>query len=65
MEETANAVLKSNYADLDGHYFAKIAAKELGKPEKAEFHDWVEMGLLKCLRSSGDGKSAATAMKVI
>ncbi|HEV2992622.1 MAG TPA: DUF4919 domain-containing protein, partial [Candidatus Angelobacter sp.] len=40
-------------------------AKELGKPEKAEFHNWVEMGLLKSLRSSGDGKSAATAMKVI
>jgi hypothetical protein len=65
METAADAVLKSNYADLDGHFFAKIAAKELGKPEKAEFHNWVEMGLLKSLRSSGDGLSAATAMKVI
>ncbi len=65
MEEAADAVLKSNYADLDAHFFAKIAAKELGKPEKAEFHDWVETGLLKSLRSSGDGRSAATAIKVI
>lgn len=65
MAEAADAVLKSNYADLDGHFFAKVAAKELGKPEKAEFHNWVEMGLLKSLRSSGDGQSAATAMKVI
>ena len=65
MEEAADAVLKSNYADLDGHFFAKVAAKELGKPEKAEFHNWVEIGLLKSLRSSGDGQSAATAMKVI
>jgi len=65
METAADDVLRSNYADLDGHFFAKIAAKELGKPEKAEFHNWVEMGLLKSLRSSGDGQSAATAMKVI
>jgi len=65
MAEAADAVLKSNYADLDGHFFAKIAAKELGKPEQAEFHHWVETGLLKSLRSSGDGRSAATAMKVI
>ena len=65
MAEAADAVLKSNYADLDGHYFAKIAAKELGKPEQAEFHRWVEIGLLQSLRSSGDGQSPATAMKVI
>lgn len=65
MLDAANSVLKSNYADLDAHYFAKIAAKELGKPELAEFHNWVEMGLLKGLRSTGDGRSQATAMKVI
>jgi hypothetical protein len=65
MAEAADAVLKSNYADLDGHYFAKIAAKELGKPELAEFHRWVETGLLKSLSSSGDGNSPETAMKVI
>ncbi len=65
MAETADAVLNSNYADLDGQFFAKIAAKELGQPEKAELHDWVEMGLLKSLRSTGDGQSPATAMKVI
>jgi hypothetical protein len=65
MAEAADAVLKSNYADLDGHYFARIAAKELRKPELEEFHRWVEMGLLKSLRSSGDGQSPETAMKVI
>jgi hypothetical protein len=65
LEQAADAVLKSNYTDLDGHFFAKVAAKELGKPEKEEFHNWVEMGLLKSLYSSGDGKSAATALKVI
>jgi hypothetical protein len=65
MAEAADAVLKSNYADLDGHFFARVAAKELGKPELEEFHRWVEMGLLKSLRSSGDGKSPETAMKVI
>jgi hypothetical protein len=65
MAEAADAVLKSNYADLDGHFFAKVAAKELGKPELEEFHRWVELGLLKSLRGSGDGQSPETAMKVI
>jgi Domain of unknown function (DUF4919) len=65
MLDSANLVLKSNYADLDAHYFAKIAAKQVGKPELAEFHDWVEMGLLKALRSTGDGRTPETAMKVI
>lgn len=65
MGEAADAVLKSNYADLDAHYFAKIAAKQLGKPEQEEFHRWVELGLLQSLRASGDGQSPDTAMKVI
>ena len=65
MSEAADAVLKSNYGDLDAHYFAKIAAKEFAQTEKYELHHWIEMGLLKALRSTGDGRSAATAMKVI
>jgi len=65
MEEAAEAVLKSNYADLDAHFFARVAAKELGKPEQEEFHRWVEMGLLQSLRNTGDGKSPETAMEVI
>ena len=65
MAKAADAVLKSNYTDLEGHYFARIAAKQMGKPELEEFHHWVEMGLLKSLRSSGDGQSPITAMKVI
>jgi hypothetical protein len=65
MAKAADDVLKSNYTDLEGHYFARIAAKQMGKPELEEFHHWVEMGLLKSLRSSGDGQSPITAMKVI
>ena len=65
MAEVADAVLKSNYADLDAHYFASVAAKELGKPEQAEFHRWIGTGLFRSLRSTGDGQSPATAMKVI
>jgi len=65
MSVAAEAVLKTNYADMDGHYFAKIAAQQLGDPQGAEFHRWVEIGLLNALRSSGDGKSVDTAMKVI
>lgn len=65
MADAAEAVLKSNYADLDAHYFAKVAAKALGKPEQEEFHRRIELSLLKSLRSSGDGQTPETAMKVI
>ena len=65
MARAGDAVLESNYTDLEGHYFARIAAKQMGKPELEEFHHWVEMGLLQSLRSSGDGQSPITAMKVI
>jgi hypothetical protein len=63
--EVAAAVVKSNFTDLDGHALSYFAAKELGKPEEAEFHRWVLIGLLRSLQSTGDGQSPATAMKVI
>ena len=63
--EAADAVLASNYTDLDGHFFAKFAAAQLGKADRTEFHNWVEMGLLKSLRSNGNGRSPEAAMKVV
>ena len=65
MKNTSAIVLKGNFADLDAHYFAKIAARELGNEADADFHHWAEMGLLNALRATGDGRSAETAMKVI
>ena len=65
MEEAATQVLASNYADLDGHFFAKQAARELGRPEQVDFHDWVLRGLIASLRSSGDGETPETAVHVI
>jgi hypothetical protein len=65
MATAADVVIKSNFADLDAQYFAKIAAKELGKQADEDFHHWAEIGLLTALRASGDGRSPETAMKVI
>ena len=65
MAVAAEAVLKSNYTDLDGHFFAKQAARAQNKPELVEFHDFVLRGLLLSLRDSGDGTSPETAVKVI
>jgi hypothetical protein len=65
MADAAEAVLKSNYTDLDGHFFAKQAARAQNKPEQVEFHDFVLRGLLSSLRESGDGQSPETAVKVI
>ena len=65
MLSTAAIVLKSNFADLDAHYFAKIAAKQLGNEADADFHHWAEMGLLKALRATGDGRSAETDRKSV
>lgn len=65
MAEAAGAVLQSNYADLDGHFFAVQAARAQKKPEVVEFHDFVLRGLLRSLRASGDGETPDTAVKVI
>jgi hypothetical protein len=65
MAQAAEALLKSNYTDLDGHFFAKQAARAQSKSELVEFHDFVLRGLLRSLRDSGDGTSPDTAVKVI
>ena len=61
----AEAVLESNYVNIDAHFVALVANQEMGVMDKAEFHRTVFRGLLNSIRNSGDGKSLETAWVVI
>ena len=57
----AEAVLESDYVNIDAHFVALVANQEMGAMDKAEFHRTVFRGLINSIRSSGDGKSLETA----
>jgi hypothetical protein len=61
----AEVVLASEYVNMDGHFVAYAANKELGAADKAEFHRTVFRGLVNSIVHSGDGKSVETAWVVI
>jgi len=61
----AEKVLDSEYVNIDAHYVALAANREMGATEKAEFHRTVFRGLIDSIRNSGDGKSADKAWVVI
>jgi hypothetical protein len=61
----AEAVLESNYVNIDAHYVALAANREMGALDKAEFHRTVFRGLINSIRNSGDGKSMEKAWVVI
>ena len=61
----AEVVLESEYVNMDAHFVAYIANREMGAMDKAEFHRTVFRGLINSIRNSGDGKSPETAWVVI
>ncbi len=61
----AETVLESEYVNIDAHFVAYAANKELGAGDKAEFHLAVFRGLLNSIQSSGDGLKPETAGVVI
>ena len=61
----AETVLASNYVNIDAHFVAYVANREMGATDRAQFHHTVFLGLIDSIRSSGDGKSPATAWVVI
>ena len=61
----AEAVLESNYVNMDAHFVAFVANREMGALDKAQFHRTVFRGLIDSIRNSGDGKSMETAWVVI
>ena len=61
----AELVLAANFVDLNGHFVAFVANRELGRADRADFHRKVFDGLIKSVMSPGDGKSTASAFVVI
>ncbi len=63
--KNADIVLAEDYVNIDAHFVAYIANRELGKTDKAEFHHAVFQGLLNSIQNSGDGLSTEKAWVVI
>lgn len=58
-------MLDENYADVEAHFNAYRAHKELGHKDEAAYHQFIYQGLLGSIEKSGDGKSRATAYVAI
>ena len=63
--EKAEEVLASEYVNIDAHFAAYIANKQMGAADKAAFHHAVFAGLVGSILNSGDGLSPKTAWIVI
>lgn len=63
--KNAGIVLDSSYVNMDAHFVAMAANRELGAKDKQEFHSAVFRGLIKSILDSGDGKSTEKAWVVI
>ena len=63
--KNAQAVLESEYVNIDAHYVALVANREMGNADKAEFHRAIFRGLVNSIRNSGDGSSPEKAWVVI
>ncbi len=63
--KNAEEMLDSEYVNIDAHFVAYVANKELGATDKAQFHLTVFQGLLNSIRDSVDGLSPETAWVVI
>jgi hypothetical protein len=63
--KVAETVLASEYINMDAHFIAAMAHREMGDTERAEFHRTVFRSLIDSIRNSGDGKSMETAWVVV
>jgi hypothetical protein len=61
----AEKILEKNYVEVNAHFVAYNAAKELKDEKKAEFHKAVLLGLLNSIKNGNDGLSAEKPFKVI
>jgi hypothetical protein len=62
---SSEKILAGNYLDINAHFGAYLANRELGHADKADFHKNIFQKLLKSISDSGDGKTMATAFVVI
>lgn len=61
----AETVLANEYINMNAHFVAFVANREMGSADQAEFHHTVFRGLIDSIRNSGDGKSTKTAWVVV
>lgn len=61
----ANQVLGTYYVSLAAHYAAAVAYDKLGDKQREAFHRRVWTGMMRAVLASGDGRTAATAMRVL
>ncbi len=62
---SSEKILAANYLDINAHFGAYVANRELGHAERADYHKNVFQKLLKSISDSGDGKTVETAFIVI
>lgn len=62
---SSEKILVANYLDINAHFGAYVAHRELGHAERADYHKNVFQKLLKSISDSGDGKTVETAFIVI
>jgi hypothetical protein len=62
---SSEKILAANYLDINAHFGAYVANRELGKTDKSDYHKNIFQKLLKSISESGDGKTMATAFVVI
>ena len=63
--QSAEQVFENEYVNIDAHYSAYIANRELGQTDKAEFHRAIFRGLVQSILNSGDGLKPESAWVVI
>jgi len=63
--ELAEKILTANFVEINAHFVAYVANRELGHADKATFHKFMFDGLIKSIKGSSDGLSAETAFVVI
>ena len=63
--QAAEKLVKLSRLDIRGHIFLDLINRRLGEEKRADYHRELARGLLDSIFASGDGRSSATALKVI
>ena len=63
--DRAKSAIARDFVEVNAHMVASMAYDRTGDAERAAFHRFVANGLLNSIRSSGDGKTEATAFHVV
>lgn len=61
----ANSILKTNFLNPDAHLICFYAYKDLKDKKNARFHNFILNGIVASILKSGNGKTPASAYKVI